>query len=161
MSMFGLTLWNLSQTVLLKSWFINWNFPWVLHRKDLRNLSVWSILIPQGEMNYPWRERLSNWNNWWLKIFCLGLNFLCTLPVVEVTKIALPGVLVVKNLPASAGRHRRRQSGRSPGGGHGNPFQCSCLENRMDRGAWQAAVHRVAQSWTWLNWLKNALKNTF
>ena len=37
-------------------------------------------------------------------------------------------------------------SGRSPGGGHGNPLQYSCLENPMDRGAWRAAVHEVAQS---------------
>ena len=37
-------------------------------------------------------------------------------------------------------------SGRSPGEGHGNPLQYSCLENPMDRGAWQATVHRVAQS---------------
>ena len=35
--------------------------------------------------------------------------------------------------------------GRSPGEGHGNPFQYSCLENPMDRGAWQATVHRVAE----------------
>ena len=35
-------------------------------------------------------------------------------------------------------------SGRSPGGGHGNPFQYSCLETPMDRGAWRAIVHRVA-----------------
>ena len=41
-------------------------------------------------------------------------------------------------------------SGRSTGGGHGNPLQCSCLENPMDRGAWQATVHRVAKSWTGL-----------
>ena len=34
------------------------------------------------------------------------------------------------------------------GEGNGNPLQYSCLENPMDRGAWQAAVHRVAQSWT-------------
>jgi len=33
------------------------------------------------------------------------------------------------------------QVGRSPGGGHSNPLQCSCLENPMDRGAWQAMVH--------------------
>ena len=39
-------------------------------------------------------------------------------------------------------------SGRSPGGGHGNPCPYSCLEYSMDRGAWQAAVHRVAQSRT-------------
>ena len=41
-------------------------------------------------------------------------------------------------------------SGRSPGGGHGNPLQYSCLENPMDRGAWQATFHRVAKSRTWL-----------
>ena len=38
--------------------------------------------------------------------------------------------------------------GRSPGEGHGNPLQCSCLENPMDQGAWQATVHRVAKSQT-------------
>ena len=36
-------------------------------------------------------------------------------------------------------------SGRSPGEGHGNLLQYSCLENPMDRGAWQAAIHRVAK----------------
>ena len=41
--------------------------------------------------------------------------------------------------------------GRSPGGGHGNPLQCFCLENPMDRGAWRAAVHGVAKSRTRLN----------
>ena len=38
--------------------------------------------------------------------------------------------------------------GRSPGEGNGNPLQYSCLENPMDRGAWQAAVHRVSKSQT-------------
>ena len=41
--------------------------------------------------------------------------------------------------------------GRSPGGGHGNPLQYSCLENPMDRGAWWATVQRVAKSQTQLN----------
>ena len=36
---------------------------------------------------------------------------------------------------------------RSPGGGHGNPLQYSCLENLMNRGAWRAIVHAVAKSW--------------
>ena len=40
--------------------------------------------------------------------------------------------------------------GRSPGEGHGNPLQYSCLENPLDRGAWWATVHRVAQSQTQL-----------
>ena len=39
-------------------------------------------------------------------------------------------------------------SERSPRGGHGNPLQYSCLENPLDRGAWQATVYSVAKSWT-------------
>ena len=41
--------------------------------------------------------------------------------------------------------------GRSPGGGHGNPSQYSCLENPMDRGAWRGIIHEVAKSRTRLN----------
>ena len=42
-------------------------------------------------------------------------------------------------------------SGRSPGGGNGNPLQYPCLENSMDRAAWQATVHVVTKSWTRLS----------
>ena len=63
-------------------------------------------------------------------------------------------VVVVKNLPANAGELRDMGSipelGRSPGGGHGNPLQYSCLENPKDRGAWRATVHRVAKNQTQL-----------
>ena len=56
---------------------------------------------------------------------------------------------MVKNLPVNAGDIRDTDSipglGRSPVGGNSNPLQYSCLENPMDRGAWQAAVHRVAE----------------
>ena len=38
--------------------------------------------------------------------------------------------------------------GKSPGEGNGNPLQCSCLENSLDRGAWWATVHGVAKGWT-------------
>ena len=44
-------------------------------------------------------------------------------------------------------------SGRCPGGGHGSPLPCSCLENPMDRGAWRATVHGVAKSRTQLKQL--------
>ena len=44
-------------------------------------------------------------------------------------------------------------SGKSPGEGNGNPLQCSCLENPTDRGAWRAAVRRVAKSQTQLQGL--------
>ena len=61
-------------------------------------------------------------------------------------------MLVVKNLPANARDVRDMGlipgSGRSPGEGNGNPLQYSCLENPMDRGAWQAIVLRVTRSWT-------------
>ena len=40
------------------------------------------------------------------------------------------------------------ESGRLPGGGDSNPLQYSCLQNPMDRGAWQAIVHGVTKRWT-------------
>ena len=67
---------------------------------------------------------------------------------------------MVKNLPAHSGdagdAHAGDagsipESGSSPGGGHGNPLQYSCLENPMDRGAWGITVHRVAKSQTQLS----------
>ena len=65
--------------------------------------------------------------------------------------------LVIKNPPANAGDLRDVSSipgsGRSPGEGNGNPLQDSCLENPMDRGAWQATVHRVAKSRVQLKWV--------
>ena len=59
---------------------------------------------------------------------------------------------MVKNPPANAGDVRDAGSipgsGRTPGKGHGNPLQYSCLENPVDRRAWRAMVHRVPKSWT-------------
>ena len=53
---------------------------------------------------------------------------------------------MLKNLPANAGgADLFPGSGRSPGEGNGNPLQYSCLEDPMDRGAWQATVHRVCK----------------
>ena len=77
-----------------------------------------------------------------------------------------PGGAIVKKQSTNAGNARDMGSipglGRSPAAGYGNPLQYSCLENPMDRGAWQATVHGVTkQTWlsdwthTWLeiNWL--------
>ena len=56
---------------------------------------------------------------------------------------------MVKSLSSSAGDIRDMgsipDSGRYPGGGHDNPLQYSCLENLMDREAWQSMVHRIAE----------------
>ena len=63
--------------------------------------------------------------------------------------MASQAALVAKNPPVSTRVARHAGSipglGRSPGGGHGNPLQYSCLENPIDRGAWQATVHEVAR----------------
>ena len=63
--------------------------------------------------------------------------------------------LWVKNPPDNAREVRDSGwipgSGRSPGGGHGNPLQHSCLEYPMDRGAWWATVYSVARGWTRLS----------
>ena len=69
-------------------------------------------------------------------------------PYVWASQVAL----VVKNLPDNVGDARDAGSipglGRSPGGGHGNPLQYSCLENPMDKGVWWATVHGVTKGWT-------------
>ena len=73
------------------------------------------------------------------------------LTIIYILKVGggFPGGSVVKNLLSNArdigSIHR---SGRSPGGGNGNSLQYSCLENSMDRGAWQATVHRVTKNQT-------------
>ena len=66
-------------------------------------------------------------------------------------------MLVVKNLSANAGDVKRWEFNpwvrKVSWGGHGKPFQYSCLENPMDRGAWWAAIYGVAKSRTRLKWL--------
>ena len=63
-----------------------------------------------------------------------------------------PSGSAVKNPLANAGNVGLIPgSGRSSGGGHGNPLQYSCLENLMDRGAWRATVPGVAESRTQLS----------
>ena len=66
-----------------------------------------------------------------------------------------PGGANGKDLPASAGDIRNMGSnpgsGRSPGGGHVNPLQYSCLGSPMDRGAWWATVHGITKSCTGLS----------
>ena len=94
----------------------------------------------------------------WRKVYLGLLLIFWFIPFINwAARAASHVMLVVNNLPANAGDVRDGGvivgSGRSPGGGHGNPLQYAWLENPMDRGAWQATVHRVTKSWTWLRWL--------
>ena len=66
----------------------------------------------------------------------------------NVQQVGFPGGSDGKESACNAGD---LGSGRSPGEGTGNPLRYACLENPMDRGAWWATVHRVAQSWTQLS----------
>ena len=89
--------------------------------------------------------------------------FICPLGEIEfwgqvvLNLVASQVAQVVKKPLADAGDVRDAGSipglERSPGGGHGNSLQHSCLENPMDIGAWRATVHRVAKSRTQLKWL--------
>ena len=73
--------------------------------------------------------------------------YTCVATRIQFQNTAFPGDSVVKNLPINAGDLGTIPgSGRSPGGGHGNPLQYCCLENPMDRGAWCATVHEVTKS---------------
>ena len=80
--------------------------------------------------------------SWWLQLLMTDILW------------ASQTALVVKNPTASAGDVRDigliPGSGRAPGGGHENPLQYSCLENLLDRGAWQITVHGVTKSRTQL-----------
>ena len=68
----------------------------------------------------------------------------------------VPGGASGKEPACQCRRHKKLSFGpwfrKTPGGGHCNPLQYSCLENPMDR-AWQAAVHRIVKSWAWLKQL--------
>ena len=90
------------------------------------------------------------WLLWIILLWTFSYKVLCG----HVFSLGFPATLVVKKLPANAGNARDAGSvlwlGRSPGGRHGNPLQCSCLENPTDWGAWWAPVHGVAKSQTWL-----------
>ena len=90
-----------------------------------------------------------------LGFILIGLWGLNKIPLIKWHDMGFPVGASGKEPPANAGDLRNAASvpgsGRSPGRGHGNPLQYSCLENPMDRGAWQSTVHRVAKSQTRLN----------
>ena len=92
----------------------------------------------------------------WLYCWLMDALFSRELPLPTDT-CGFSGGSVVKNLSASAGDVRDLGLipglGRSPGGGHGNPLQYSCLENPKDRGAWWTIVYRVRKSQRQLKWL--------
>ena len=97
---------------------------------------------------------MQNWNSREnIQIYITGIYTVHTrrIYVCVISDQGLPGGSMVKNLPANAeDMGSVPGSGRSRGGGNGNPLQYSCLENPMDRGAWWATGHGVTKSQTQL-----------
>ena len=99
------------------------------------------VSLPIGSSSY-WLKEVE-------KLNVLTVNHrMKSTPVSSVNKpqgnrMGFPSGSVIKNLPASAGDIPG--SGRSPGGGSGNPLQYSCLGNPMDRGAWWAEAYGIAK----------------
>ena len=83
---------------------------------------------------------------WWAAVYGVAQSW------TRLKHLAAAAAAVVKNQPANAEDIRDmgwiHRSGKSPGGGHGNPLQYSCLENPMERGALWATVHEVTERQT-------------
>ena len=118
-----------NQTKHVKLWIFRYRKRWHGPPREEREISEASLTVPEMKKNTAEiKSRLE--------------------PTDEASQV----VLGVKNPPADAGDTRYLDlipgSGRPTGGGHDHPLQYSCLENPMDREAWQATVHGAAKSWT-------------
>ena len=111
-------------------WSLGWEDP--LEKGTATHSSILAWWIPWTVMSMGSQRIRHDWET-----FSFSLYY-----------IASQVALVVKNSPVKATRDVDwiPESGRPPGGGHGNSLQYSCLENPMDRGAWQATVYGVAKS---------------
>ena len=118
-----------------------WTWVWANSRWRTRMPGVLQSMVSQRVGTIKWLDNNNN-KSYIYTSFYFGASLV---------------VLVVKNLAANEGDARNSGfipgSGRSPGEVSGNPLQYSCLENPMDRGAWQSTVHGVTESQTWLKGL--------
>ena len=122
-----------------------------------------------GFGDWAWEKQHHFWYQTRLLVTdCGNLEKWCNITGAEASHLdnkaglGFPGGSVIKNPRANAGdADSVIGSGRSREEGHGNPLRYSCLENPMDRGAWQAVVHGVVKSWTWLKWLKKTNNSWF
>ena len=111
---------------------------WLWWKQIVVGSSFWLLFILEHEPSPQQSDSLMNHKQMGFPTWCSGKEFGCQWgDVGDMGSIAGPG--------------------RSPGEGNGNPLQYPCLENSMDRGAWQATVHGVAKSQTWWKQIINEL----
>ena len=136
---------------------LNWiSFCYTLHEisnsQHNKQGQYWDVDYKWDTLTCRSKQQRILWTKYQISTIKMSTPFLVEISVSESTVLGFPGCLVVKILPANVGDASLIPgSERSPGGGNGNPLQYSCLENPMDRGAWQATVQRVTKSWTWLS----------
>ena len=131
---------------LLYSLFIPFFVSIDEHLDCLHYSLLWTML------QWTWGAQISLWD--------LDFNSFGDIPrsgiATHMGVLGFPVGSAVKNLLALQERQETRgliPGSRSSPGGHGNPLQCSCLQNSMDRGAWRVTVYGVAKSQTRLKWL--------
>ena len=113
---------------------------------------------PRGQRSLagysPWGHKKLDTTDWATNTLISHMHIHIHIYMYMCLYLVFSGATVIKNLPANAqdvgDTSSVPGSGRSLGEGNGNPFQYSCLENFMDRGAWQATVHGVTKSGTGL-----------
>ena len=119
--------------------------PWEFHGQ--RSLAGYN---PWGPKESDTTERLTgtHWNEYWVYVSLQNWYIVSCMW----DSVCVCGGTSGKEPACQCRGHRDGGlipgSGRSPGEGNGNPLQCSCLENPMDRGAWRATVHGVTESET-------------
>ena len=134
----------------------------------LKTKETWQVNITQDPLLHPGKEIVVNHGIWTVDNELLKLRGRVSLDKNIITMLKFPNLATVlwsgglprwlssKEPTCDAGATgvmgANPGAGQSPGGGHGNPHQCSysCLVNPMDRGAWQATVYRAAKGWTQL-----------
>ena len=115
-------------------------------RSQESDTECWSLMPVALQETTPggWREPGSQLE---------GLDLHTSHPHLHLGNLGFPGGSDGKESACSAGDTGLIPGlGRSPGEGNGNPLQCSCLENSMNRGDWRATVHGVTKSWTQLKY---------
>ena len=130
----------LEREMAIHSSTLAWKIPWMEEPDRLQSMGSQRVGYDWAtSLHFHWlTDHYILWCIWWYMVYFWH-----------------PCGAVVENPFASAKDVRDVGSvpglGRSPGAGNGNPLQYSCLDNFMDRGAWQAVVHGITKSQTWLS----------